>query len=265
MVVDLPRCGPMLIPRVPHLVPIPGITGSAHCGQAARRTSRSSCCATNSLCCAGKSTDPRSPTPTAACSQRLRPRSRDRAEPGGWSPPTRCCVGTGAASSGTGPDHIDRRADRRPQRRFADSHCASQLRIRLGDTAASTANSPGSATRTLDRHPAAPRPHRHLEPSPTREARRRLHRSLQHASATRCPFDSSERPAAMASSTNTNMPPDQPRHHFVHPQGPNLGDSPSPPAGRVPSTCSVPPVVLRRWGLGSHWGWQPVGAAHERS
>ena len=35
---------------------------------------------------------------------------------------------------------------------------------------------------------------------------------------TRCPFDSPERPAAMASSTNTNMPPDQPRHHFGHPQ-----------------------------------------------
>ena len=34
-----------------------------------------------------------------------------------------------------------------PQRSFADSHCASQLRIRLGDTAAPTANSPGSATR----------------------------------------------------------------------------------------------------------------------
>ena len=31
MVVDLPRCGPMLSPRVPNLVPIVGITGSAHC------------------------------------------------------------------------------------------------------------------------------------------------------------------------------------------------------------------------------------------
>ena len=63
-----------------------------------------------------------------------------RAEPGGWSPPTRCCVGTGAASSGTGPNHSDRRADRRRQLSFADSHCASQPRIRPGDTAASTAN-----------------------------------------------------------------------------------------------------------------------------
>ena len=51
------------------------------CAQAARRTSRSSCCATKSLCCADKSTDPSSPTPTVACSERSRPRSRDRAEP----------------------------------------------------------------------------------------------------------------------------------------------------------------------------------------
>ena len=31
VVVDLPRWGPILSPRVPNLVPIPGITGSAHC------------------------------------------------------------------------------------------------------------------------------------------------------------------------------------------------------------------------------------------
>ena len=31
VVVDLPRCGPMLIRRVPNLVPIPGVAGSAHC------------------------------------------------------------------------------------------------------------------------------------------------------------------------------------------------------------------------------------------
>ena len=35
---------------------------------------------------------------------------------------------------------------------------------------------------------------------------------------TRDTFDSSERPAATASSTNTNTPPYQPRHHFGHPQ-----------------------------------------------
>ena len=31
MGVDLPRCGPILSPRVPNLVPIVGITGSTHC------------------------------------------------------------------------------------------------------------------------------------------------------------------------------------------------------------------------------------------
>ena len=146
------------------------------CGQAAGRTSRSSCCATNSLCCAGKSTDPSSPTPTGACSERSRPRSRDLAEPGGWSPPTRCCVGTGAASSGTGPNHSDRRADRRRQLSFADSHCASQLRIRPGDIAASTANSPGSATASLrprsSRSSTTPEstPHPHARKSPGRSS-----------------------------------------------------------------------------------------------
>ena len=119
------------------------------CGQAARRTSRSSCCATNSLCCAARSTDPSPPTPTGACSQRSRLRYRDRAEPGGWSPPTRCCAGTAAASPDTGLNHSDRRAGHRRQRSFADSHCASQLRIRLGDIAASMASSPGSATALL--------------------------------------------------------------------------------------------------------------------
>ena len=36
--------------------------------------------------------------------------------------------------------------------------------------------------------------------------------------AGRCPLSLSERPAVRASSTNTNMPPDQPRHDFGHPQ-----------------------------------------------
>ena len=42
-----------------------------------------------------------------------------------------------------------------------------------------------NAFATLDRHPStrAPRPHHHLEPTATRKARRRLHRSLQHAPA----------------------------------------------------------------------------------
>ena len=123
-----------------------------------------------------RSTDPSSPTPTGACLGRLRPRSRDRAEPGGWSPPTRCCVDTGAASSGTGPNHSDRRADRRRQQSFADSHCGSQPRIRPGDTAASKANSPGSATpsqRQLSgRSSTTPEstPHPHARKSPGRSS-----------------------------------------------------------------------------------------------
>ena len=65
----------------------------------------------------------------------------------GWLvTPTHCCVGTGAASSGTGPNHSDRRADHRRQRSFADSHSASQPRIRPGATGAPTANCSGSAT-----------------------------------------------------------------------------------------------------------------------
>ena len=89
------------------------------CGQAARRTSRSSCCVTNSLCCADRSTDPSPPTPTGACSAAIAAAlARPRAELGGWSPPTRCCVGTGAASSGTGLNPRDRRADHRPQQKI---------------------------------------------------------------------------------------------------------------------------------------------------
>ena len=84
MVVDLPRCGPDAESSCTE-----SCTDSWHhwlgslCAQAARRTSRSSCCATNSLCCADRSTDPSSPTPTGACSARSRPRSRDPSR-AGW-------------------------------------------------------------------------------------------------------------------------------------------------------------------------------------
>jgi len=50
------------------------------------------------------------------------------------------------------------------------------------------------------------RPPRHTTPTTTRLTTRR-------------PFAPSKRTAATASSTNTNMPPDQPRHDFGHPQG----------------------------------------------
>ena len=342
------------------------------CAQAARRILRSSSWATNSACCADRSTDPSSPTPTGACSGRSRP--RDRAEPGGWSPPTHCWVGTAAASPGTGLNHSDRRAGRRPQRSFADSRCASQPRIQPGDVAASratrqarppprcvhgladpqqrrnrprphtlgshlvavpavpgrrrlrlhhhrnrhaaqvlpavvhrhphanrvhrrdhrppqrhlghpsrpepaapirppTRRRPGARARprqpvhrrlrrdlqnrtyedpqdtcthprgervrrTLDRHPATrtPRPHHHLEPSPTQQACRRLHRSLQHGTGPTVHSTSDhpsppthqtsqtitskslERPVVADSSTSTEMPPDQTRHSLRHPQ-----------------------------------------------
>ena len=84
------------------------------CAQAAARTSRSSSWATNSACCAGRSTDPRHAhrrRPELPARDRdLRPRYRDRAEPGGWSPPTLGSVGVGtaAASSSCGP-HVDPR------------------------------------------------------------------------------------------------------------------------------------------------------------
>ena len=98
----------------------------------------------------------------------MRPRYRDRAEPGGWSPPTRCWVGTAAASPDTGPNHIDRRAGHRPQRSFADSHCASQPRIQPGDTAASRANSPGSATASLRPRSGEILNNAGIDPAPTR-------------------------------------------------------------------------------------------------
>ena len=62
----------------------------------------------------------------------------------------------------------DRRADHRRQRSFADSHCASQLRIRLGDIAASTANSPGSATALLRPRSGEILNNARIDPAPTR-------------------------------------------------------------------------------------------------
>ena len=145
------------------------------CVRAARRTLRSSCCATNSLCCVVRSTGLCSPTRIGVCLGRLRPRFRDRAEPGGWSPPTRCWAGTGAASPGTGPNHSDRRTGHRPQRSFANSSLSWPRTIPHGVTAASTANSPGTATASLPppcgRSSTTPEwtPHPHAAESPGRD------------------------------------------------------------------------------------------------
>ena len=102
-------------------------------------------------------------------------------------PPTHCCAGTGAASSDTGPNPSDRRADHRRQRRFADSHCASQPRIQLGDTAASTANSPGSATASLHPRSGEILNNARIDPAPTRSEVTRS-QFLRSQAAVACDF-----------------------------------------------------------------------------
>ena len=67
------------------------------CGQVARRTSRSSCCATSSQSCTARTTDQRSPTRTGPCSLRSRQPCPDRSEPAGSSHQRPCCAGTDAA------------------------------------------------------------------------------------------------------------------------------------------------------------------------
>ena len=101
----------------------------------------------------------------------------------GWLvTPTHCCAGTAAASPDTGPNHSDRRADHRRQRSFADSHCASQPRIRPGATAASTANSPGSATALLRPRLADPKERRN-RPRTHRVARNAKCSDVKHCRA----------------------------------------------------------------------------------
>ena len=160
------------------------------CGQAARRTLGSSCCATNSVCCAGRPTDLSSPTRIGACLGGLRPHFRDQAEPGGWSPPTRCWAGTGAASPVTGPNRSDRRVSQAARNlllRYGRRRLRRDLQDRrLQGPQHTSAHARGEPVRrTLDRHPAprASRPHRHLEPAPARTPRQRLHRPLQRPTA----------------------------------------------------------------------------------
>ena len=126
------------------------------CARDARKTLRSSCCATSSQSWAGRATGQRSPRRTGPYSAPSRRPCPDRSELAGSLHPTPCCAGIDAASPATGLNPPDQQAAR---------------------------------------------------PTTTRLT-------------TRCPFDSSERPAAMASSTNTSMPPDQPRHDFGHPRAP---------------------------------------------
>ena len=88
VVVDLPRCGPMLSPRVPNLVPIVGITGSARCALRPLEGPRDHRVAPPTRCAA--------PTNRPTGAHRLRPelarRDRGRAPaiaPSLWVPATR--------------------------------------------------------------------------------------------------------------------------------------------------------------------------------
>ena len=110
-----------------------------------RRTSRSSCCATNSACSAARSTAPPSTTATGACSARSQPGSPAHAVTAGSSRPTRSCAGTAAASPPTGPNHSDHRADPPHRRSCGDSSWRWPPRTRHGATGESTANSSASA------------------------------------------------------------------------------------------------------------------------
>ena len=150
MVVDLPRCGPMLIRRVPNLVPIRGVTGSAHCAVGPLEGPRDHRVGppTRRAAPPGRPTRVHRRRPELARGDRGRATATEPSRVAGH-PRHTVCVGTAAASPGTGLNHSDRRAGHRPQRSFADSRCASQRRIQPGDIAASRANLPGSATASL--------------------------------------------------------------------------------------------------------------------
>ncbi len=119
------------------------------CARGARRTSRSSCCATNSGCSAARSTCPTSTMTTGACSARSQPRSLGHAARAGSSPQTPCCAGIAAASPDTGLNPTGRQDDRPPRPRSVEtglhgfgenpdraSNCdvAGELRLGAGET-----------------------------------------------------------------------------------------------------------------------------------
>ena len=78
------------------------------CARDARRTSRSSCCATNSQSCTGRTTGQCSPMRTGPCWVRSRRPCPDGGELAGSSRQRPCCVGTDAESPATGPDPAGR-------------------------------------------------------------------------------------------------------------------------------------------------------------
>ena len=115
------------------------------CARDARKTLRSSCFATNSQSCAGRTPDQRSPMRTGPCSAPSRRRCPDRGELAGSLHPTPCCAGIDAASPATGLNPPDQQAARPQPPRTANSCSRWPARTRHGVTAASPANSPGSA------------------------------------------------------------------------------------------------------------------------
>ena len=116
------------------------------CARDARRTSRSSCCATNSQSCAGRTTDQRSPTRTGPCWVRSRRPCPDGGELAGSSRQRPCCVGTDAESPATGPNFAGRLGGPAPLWSCVTSSSTWPPTTPPGVTAASPANSPVSAT-----------------------------------------------------------------------------------------------------------------------
>ena len=116
------------------------------CAQVAPRTSRSSCCATNSQFCAGRTTGQRSPTRTGPCWVRSRRPCHDGGELAGSSHPRPCCVGIDAESPATGPNPAGRPGGPAPPWNCVASSSRWPPTTRHGATAASPANSSASVT-----------------------------------------------------------------------------------------------------------------------
>ena len=252
VVVDVPRWGALLSPCVPNLVPIPGITGSAHCavrplkGPRDHRVAPPTRCATP----AGRPTRVHRRRRELARGDSGRARATELSRVAGHRrhavalapaphrralDPTTATAGPAIDLSGDSPTRTasrsrksnlalpphPRRTERarphhrsvnylpdpqgrrnRPRTHTLQSHLVAVPRSQ-GAVACDFATIDSVtlrrfyllffidiATRTvyfagITGHPStrAPRPHRHLEPPPAREARRRLHRSLQHAPA----------------------------------------------------------------------------------
>ena len=213
----------------------------------APRTSRSSCCATNS---------PSSPpidrpalndddrTLLGAIAAALPRRLRD-----GWIvTPDTCCDGTADASPATGPTHPGARDDHQPLPSSAGSSCGSPPRTRPGDTGASTANSSASATdRRLDRV-ADPQGQRHrprtaaldgdldrVPALPSRRGLRLLHRRhRQLAPLLRAVLHRHPHPRSVLRRRHR-----QPHRRLDHPSRPQPVPPPRRPARPMPEPWSA--------------------------